>query len=317
MKATLFLLLALHLPLAGHAQSYPSRPIRVIIGQAAGGGTDIVMRSMAPKLSDGLGQQVVIENKTGASGIIAADLVAKAQADGHTLLMAPSGVMVGNVVMKKKLPYSVDDFTPVSLIGTFPMLLVVNSATPARSLDELVKYIRANPRQASSAGSGYAFELQTAALAQRVNLDITFVPFRGANESVQAVASKEVLMTFSDVGPAFGAIQSGLLRPLAVTSPERLSEFPDVPTFAELGFPELQAEYWMALFAPANMPRGVSERISAEVRKALADEEVRTTLKARWVQPWPEEPQVLRARIQSNIEKWTAVRKAAKLEQVE
>jgi tripartite-type tricarboxylate transporter receptor subunit TctC len=299
------------------SQDFPSKPIRLVVGLAAGGGTDLVARAIAPKLAEALGQQVIVENRTGASGIIAADYVAKAPPDGHTLLLAPSSALVANVVMKKKLPYSEKDFAAVSLVGTFHMMLVVNSATPVRNVNELVQYMKAQPNKANVSGSGYTFELQSASFGHRVGSKITFVPFRGTNESVQALLGNEVLMSFADVGPAFGLLKGGQLRALAVTSKARLPEFADVPTFSELGFPELEAEYWMGIFAPSKTNPAIVERLNAELRKVLAQDDVKAMLKARWLEPRAEGAAAVGERVRVDLRKWNAVRANAGLEMAE
>ncbi|MGH8726507.1 MAG: Bug family tripartite tricarboxylate transporter substrate binding protein, partial [Burkholderiales bacterium] len=219
--------------LAGTApaqDAYPSKPIRVLVGYAAGGGNDIIVRVMQPELQKGLGQPVIVENKPGAQGIIAADLAAKATPDGYTIMMGPSGPMTINPATYSKLPYSpTRDFTPISMICEFPLLVTVSAASPIRSLKDLIAYARANPGKSNYASSAGIFQITTEMFKQRTGTAIEMIPYKSSGESVQAVVAGQVLMTITDPAPATGALKAGTLRGLAVTSGRRHPSWPDLP----------------------------------------------------------------------------------------
>ncbi len=296
---------------SANASNWPVRPVRIVLGLAAGGGTDTIARTIAPLLSARLGQPVIVENRAGASGIIAGEHVARSAPDGHTLMLAPSGIMVANIVMKRSLPYSVQDFAPISLICTFPLLLVTDPALPPRTLADFITWLKANPGRANAGGSGPAFELLTALFSQRVGAPLTFIPFKGSNEAVQAILAHDVTMAIVDVGPALGALRGQRLRALAATSPRRLPEFPDVPTVIESGYPDLEAEYWMGLFAPARTPPEILRRLEVEVHAVLRQAEVEQAFSAKLVEVRPSTAQELGAKVNAEIQRWGAVRAAA------
>jgi tripartite-type tricarboxylate transporter receptor subunit TctC len=294
-----------------------TRHLTLVVGLAAGGGTDTVARVLQPKLQEALGQTVIVENRAGASGLIAADYVARATADANLLMLAPSGVIVSSFVIRKKMPFALQDLAPVGLVCTFPMLLVADARLPVRTLAELVAYAKANPGKANSSGSGSAFELQTALFSQRTGAQLQFVQYKSTTESVSAVVAGDVLMTFADAGPALGAIRGGRLRVLAVTSEQRSPDFPDAPTMREAGFPELEAEYWMGLFAPARAPAAGLQRVEAEMKKILALPDVRASLAAKLVEPRWSTGAEFGERIQADIARWSGVRTAASIPQVD
>lgn len=255
--------------------NYPAKPVRVVIGLAAGGGIDVIARVVAQKMSDSMGQPVLVENKPGASGIIAAEFVAKAPADGYTLMMAPSGPMVFNAVMFQKLPYApVRDFVPVGMVASFPLIAVVNASTPVRSMRELADYAKANPAKANYAASTAAFQLTTELFNIQAGVKLENITYKGTNESLTAVIAGDVLTTIADSGPASGAIRGGKVRALAVTSPRRMAAFPEVPTMAEAGFPQLDVQLWAGLFAPAGTPPAIVKRLEDELGKALKSPDV-------------------------------------------
>jgi tripartite-type tricarboxylate transporter receptor subunit TctC len=243
--------------------------------------------------------------------------VAKAPPDGQTLMLVPSGVIVASAVIRKKLPFALGDLAPVCLVCTFPMLLVVDAKLPVKSLADLVAYVKANPSRANSSGSGPAFQLQAALFAQRIGAPIQFVQYKGTNESVTGVVTGDVLMTFADAGPAMGAIRGGRVRVLAVTSPQRVSEFPDAPTMRELGFPELEADYWMGLMAPARTPAPQLLKIEAEVRRIMELPDVKAGLATKSVEPRWSSGADFGERIRKDIARWNEVRTVAGIPQVD
>ncbi len=257
------------------ARNFPNKPVRIVVGLAAGGGIDVIARVVAQKMSENLGQPVLVENKPGASGIIAAEFVAKAPADGYTLMIAPSGPMVFNAVMFTKLSYSpTRDFVPLGMVASFPLIAVVNAATPIKTMRELADYARANPAKANYAASTAAFQLTTELFNIHAGTALQNITYKGTNESIASVLSGDVLTTIADSGPASGAIRSGKVRALAVTSPKRMSAFPDVPTMAEAGFPQLDVQLWAGLFAPAGTPPAIGRKLEDELAKALKSPDV-------------------------------------------
>src|SRR5689334_16886255 len=227
-RVLLFLIAASLVPLSALGQErWPAKPVRVVVGYSAGGGNDIVMRLLAPELAKGLGQPVVVDNRPGAQSIIAAELVARSSPDGYTLLMGPSGPMTINPATYSKLPYDpIRDFAPVSLIAQFPLIVTVNAKLPIRSVQELVGYARANPGAANYASSAGVFQLATELFKQKTGTSFTLIPYKGSNESVQAVVSGLVTMTIVDPPPASPALRNGTLRALAVTSAHRHPSWP-------------------------------------------------------------------------------------------
>src|SRR3954470_2622518 len=202
---------------AGAAQDYPKKPIRIVVGYSAGGGNDIIVRVIAPRLSEALGQPVLVDNKPGAQSIIGAELVAKAAPDGYTILMGPSGPMTINPATYSKLSYSPQrDFAPISMIASFPLIVTVNAGLNIGSIKELIDYAKANPVKANYASSAGIFQIATELFKQRTGTAIEMIPYKSSGESVQAVLAGQVLMTIVDPPPATGPMKAGTLRALAV-----------------------------------------------------------------------------------------------------
>ena len=202
-----------------HAQQdFPNKPVHIIVGYAAGGGNDIIVRVVAPKMSEGLGQPVIIENKPGAQGIISCEYVAKSAPDGYTLLMGPSGPMTMNPAIYSKLPYApLKDFAPISMIGDFPLILVVSASLPANSVKELIAYAKARPDKVNYAASAAPFQLAAELFNQKTGTKFVHIPYKSSGESVGAVMSGQVTMTIMDPPPAIGPLKGGKVRGLAVT----------------------------------------------------------------------------------------------------
>jgi len=301
------------LPALSLAQdAYPSKPVRIVVGYSAGGGNDLIVRIMAPKLGEGLGQPVIVENKPGAQSIIAADLVAKSAPDGYTLLMGPSGPMTMNPATYAKLSYSpTRDFAPVSMLATFPLALVVQAAGPLKTVNDLVAFAKANPQKVSYASSAAPFQIAAELFKQRTGTQFIHVPYKGSGESVSSVVGGQVTMTIADTAPMSGALRGGTIRALAVTSPQRHAAMPDVPTFAEAGVPGMDFVLFTALFAPAGTPQPVVARLNREVARVLALPEVRDGFARLSVDPAPGTPDALAETVKRDIERWTGVAKAA------
>jgi tripartite-type tricarboxylate transporter receptor subunit TctC len=300
--------------LSALGQEYPAKPIRILVGYAAGGGNDIIVRVMAPELQKGLGQPVVVENKPGAQSIIAAEAAAKSAPDGYTVLMGPSGPMTINPATYSKLPYDPQrDFAPVSLIAEFPLFVTVNAKLPIHSVKELVAYIKAHPDQANYASSAGVFQITTELFKQKTGTQLTMIPYKGSNESVQSVASGQVLMTIVDPPPATPAIKSGTLRALAVTSARRHPAWPDVPTLTEAGIPDMEVPVWTAFFVPAKTPEAIVARLQKEVARVVHTPEVKERFAAMGIEPVGSTPEELGAVLARDLAKYKAVAKAANI----
>jgi tripartite-type tricarboxylate transporter receptor subunit TctC len=312
MKIIRALLLAAALPAA--AQDYPARPIRIIVGYAAGGGNDLIVRVMAPRLSEALGQPVIVENKPGAQAIIATETVAKAAPDGYTILMGPTGPMAMNPATYAKLPYSsTRDFAPISTIGQFPLIVTVGASLPVHSVKELIDYAKKNPGKANYGSSAAAFQIATELFKQRTGTEFVHIPYKSSGESVQATVAGQVTMTICDPPPASGPLRAGTVRALAITSSERHPSWPDVPTLAEAGVPDVEVWLWTGFFAPARTPAAIVARLQKETARVVRLPEVLDGLGKLGVDPVGGSSEELRTRLARDIEKWTAVAKAANI----
>lgn len=296
------------------AQTWPTRPIRLVVGYSAGGGNDLIARIVGAKLQERLGQPMVVDNKPGAASIVAAELVAKAQPDGYTLLVAPSGPMTINPAVYAKLPYAPDkDFAPISLLAEFPLLLVVGADQPIKSVRELIAWGRAHPDKANYASSATPFQLASELFNQRTGSKFQHIPYRGSGDAAQAVASGQVLMTIADSGPISGPLSAGKLRALAITTDKRDPAFPDVPTLAESGVPDMAISLWTGLVAPAGTPAEIVALLNKAIVETLALPEVRTALEKIAVAPRSTSPQEYRELIARDAARWKAVAAAANI----
>jgi tripartite-type tricarboxylate transporter receptor subunit TctC len=296
------------------AQTYPTKPIRLVVGYSAGGGNDLIARIVAAKLQEKLGQPIVVDNKPGAQSIVAAELVAKAAPDGYTLLVAPSGPMTINPAVYAKLPYDpAKDFAPISLLAEFPLLLVVGADQPIKSVRELIDYGRANPGKANYASSATPFQLASELFNQRTGSKFQHIPYRGSGDAAQAVASGQVLMTIADTGPISGPLSAGKLRALAITADKRDPAFPDVPTLAEAGVPNMAISLWTGLVAPAGTPTEIVARLNKAIAETLALAEVRTALDKIAVTPRSTTPEQYRVLIARDAARWKTVAAAANI----
>ncbi|MBO9329201.1 tripartite tricarboxylate transporter substrate binding protein [Achromobacter xylosoxidans] len=267
--------------LAQDASAWPQRPLRLIVGFVPGGGTDVSARILSARLSTVLGQQVVVENKPGASGLIAADYVAKADADGYTLLLAnmQSTVAAPYVVQSNLDP--IKDFTAVRYIGSVPNVLVVNPAKhPYTSVQNLVDDARAKPKQLlyASSGMGSPQHLSAARFSQIAGVTMEHVPYKGSGQAMTDLLGGSVDLNFDTLPGAINQIQAGKLRPLAVTSAERSKRLPDVPTLAESGIKGLDVVQWYAVLAPARLPQPVLDKLDRALAQTLADPEIQSKL---------------------------------------
>jgi tripartite-type tricarboxylate transporter receptor subunit TctC len=301
-------------PLPAAAQeNYPGKPIRIVIGYSAGGGNDIIVRVMTQELSKGLGQPVIVDNKPGAQSIIAAEHVAKQPADGYTILMGPSGPMTINPATYSRLPYDpVRDFAPISMICSFPLLLVVDSKLPVKSVKELIDYAKANPGNSNYASSAGIFQIATEMFKQRTGTKIEMIPYKSSGESVQSLISGQVMMTLVDPPPVTGPLKSGTVRGLAVTSPQRHPSWPELPTLKEAGV-DMEVPVWTAFFAPAKTPPAIVARLQKEVARVVQTAEVKERFAGMGLDPVGGSSDALAKQVAADIQKWTAVARAANI----
>ncbi len=265
---------SLGLPSLAAAAAYPTRPITLVVPFAAGGAVDMSGRLIAEPLSRSLGQPVVIDNRGGAGGAIGSAFVAKAAPDGYTLVVTSQSTHVVNPAMNPKLPYdAVKDFEPITLIGRLANVLVINAALPIKSFEDLVKYARANPNALNyaSAGKGSVAHLSMELLKNQANIPMTHIPYRGAGVALTDLLSGQVQLTWNNLSSNLSNIQSGKLRALAVASPTRVPQLPDVPTFDELKLPDLNLTSWNGLAAPAKTPVAIVNQLYVETRKIIND----------------------------------------------
>jgi tripartite-type tricarboxylate transporter receptor subunit TctC len=298
---------------AAAQETYPAKPVRVVIGYSAGGGNDIIVRVMTPELSKGLGQPVIVDNKPGAQSIIAAEYVAKQPADGYTILMGPSGPMTINPATYSKLPYDpVRDFAPISMICSFPLLLVVDPKLPVKNVKELIDYAKANPGKSNYASSAGIFQVASEMFKQRTATKIEMITYKSSGESAQSVISGQVMMTLIDPPPVSGPLKSGTVRGLAVTSPQRHPSWPELPTLKEAGV-DMEVPVWTAFFAPAKTPPAIVARLQKEVARVVQTPEVKERFAGMGLDPVGGSSEDLGKQVASDIQKWTAVAKAANI----
>ena len=294
--------------------AFPQRPIRIIVGYSAGGGNDIIARIVAGRMSEGLGQPVIIDNKPGAQSIIAAEFVAKSPPDGYTVLMGPSGPMTIVPATHAKIPYHpLRDFIPLSMIGQFPLLLIVNARSPIKTIQELVAFAKTNPNAANYGSGAAPFQMASELFNLRTGTKFTHIPYKGAGDAAKAVIANEVLMTIADPAPIAGAIKSGLIRPLAVTSAKRHPSWPDLPTMAESDIPGMEINIWTGLLVPTGTPAAIVKRLQDEIVRTVRLPDVKQRLEAMGVDPVGNTSEEYGRIIAADMERWSAVAKAANI----
>jgi tripartite-type tricarboxylate transporter receptor subunit TctC len=296
------------------AQDFPTKAIRIIVGYTVGGGNDIIVRVLQAKLSEGLGQPVIVENRPGAQGIVSCEIVAKAAPDGYTLLMGPSGPMTMNPAIYSKLPYSpLQDFAPISMIGDFPLILVVGASLPVNSVAELIAYAKARPDQVNYAASAAPFQLAAELFNQKTGTRFAHIPYKSSADSLNAVISGQVTMTIMDPPPAIGPLKGGKARGLAVTSAKRDPSWPDLPTLAEAGGPDIEIRLFTGFLAPAATPPAIVKQLQQELARVVKLPEIKERLGQMAIVPSGNTPEEFRKIIAADIAKWTAVAKAANI----
>ncbi|HUP94498.1 MAG TPA: tripartite tricarboxylate transporter substrate binding protein [Burkholderiales bacterium] len=295
------------------AQSYPTRPIRVVVALAAGGPTDIVIRIVAAKMTEQLGQQLVIDNRAAAGGSVAGEIVANAPADGYTLFAGANGTIAIAPSLFTKLPFSVaKDFTPVALVGNSPFAVMVHPGVPANSVKELLALAKSKPGGINygSSGQGGTGHLATELLVMMTGVRMTHVPYKGAGPALIGLVGKEIELMISGLASGLPYIKQRQVRAIAVTSPRRLPHLPDVPPVSDT-VPGYEAGSWYAFLTRAGTPRAIIERLNREAVIAIKSPDVNAKLIASGVDPEPITPEQLAAKIRVETERWAKVVKAA------
>jgi tripartite-type tricarboxylate transporter receptor subunit TctC len=292
---------------------YPNRPIRIVVGFTPGGGNDIIARIFGQKLSESLGQPVIIENKPGAGAMLATEYVARSAPDGYTLLVGASGAMTISPAVYEKMNYdTMRDFKPVSEMGSFPLILIVNAKSPFKSLADLVAYAKANPEKANYSSSSAAFQLATELFKQKTGVPMQMIPYKGANDSVTAVLSGEVTATIADAGPVIGQVNGGTVRALAVAAPTRAESLPDVPTMKEAGA-DVEAVLWSGIFVPAATPPDIVSKLEAEFIRIARLPDVVSRLKQLNIDSVGNSSEEFSRIIAADLERWKAVARAGNI----
>ena len=291
------------------AQAYPAKPVRLLIGFSAGGGTDIIARGLAPRMTEQLGQQVIVDNRPGANGMIAAELAAKAPPDGYTLLVAPGNYVFGQAMETKQSLDMTTAFAPVTLLAQTPLVAAVHPSMPIGNIKQLIALAKAQPDKLSyaSGGIGGSGHLGVELFKSLTLVKIVHVPYKGNGAAIADLIGGQVPMCFCTLPSVFSLVKGGRLRALAVTTAKRTAFAPDLPTIAESGLPGYEMSQWYGLLAPTGTPAAAIERMNAEVAKALTHPDVRTRLAAEGAEPVSSTPQEFGRFYRSEIVKWTGV----------
>ncbi len=298
------------LPSTAHAQSYPTKPITIIVPFSAGGTTDILARFVGLHMGTTLGQPVIVDNRAGAGGNIGGQAAARANADGYTIFMGTVGTHAINQSLYKKMPFDpIKDFAPLSRVAMVPNLLVANPGQPYKSVKELIAYAKANPGKVNfaSAGNGSSIHLSGELFKQMTGVDMQHVPYKGSAPAVADLLGGQTSIMFDNMPSAIPHVKGGKLRAIAVTTATRSPALPDVPTIAEAGVPGYEATSWFGLLAPAGTPPAVVAQLNGAILKALADPDVKTKLAEQGAEPHPEKPEQFAAFIGSETAKWGKV----------
>ena len=316
--AALLMLAATALPAAVHAQSaaYPAKPVRLIVPSPPGDGSDLMARAIGDRLTQALGQPVVVDNRPGAGGRVGTEAAAKATPDGYTLIMGNAGSHGINAALYRDLPYDIErDFMPITQVMRAPNVLVVNGALPANSVAEFIALLKASPGKYSygSGGNGSSAHFTAEMFKTMAGVDIAHVPYKGATPALTDVIAGQVVMFMGNLPPAMGHIKTGRVRALAVTTAQRSALVPDIPTMAESGLPGFETVAWFGLFAPAGTPREVVSRIRDEVAKIVQQPEIRERIATLGGEPVGNTPDAFAAIVRSDIAKWKEVAKRANI----
>jgi tripartite-type tricarboxylate transporter receptor subunit TctC len=303
-------------PLKARAQQidYPNRTVRIVIGFGAGGGTDTVARIFAQKLQETIGGTILIENKPGAAGRLAPETVAQSPPDANTLLGAAAGAMTIGTAIWEKIPYSIfNDFVPISMVADYPMLVLVSNSHPAKSIAELVAWLKANPDKANYPTPSPVFTLPIEHFKIKTGAPATAISYRSSNESITSLLSGQTAFAFVETPAAMPQVATGNLRALAVTVPTRIPDLPNVPTLAEAGVAEVVAGTWFALMAPAGTPMPIVRKLEAASRQIGASDDFKARLKSLSGTSIGGSADELTAQMKAEVQRWSAVVKAANI----
>ncbi|WP_416050181.1 Bug family tripartite tricarboxylate transporter substrate binding protein [Cupriavidus basilensis] len=295
------------------ADNWPAQPIRWVVPYPAGGGTDVVARTLGQAITPALGQQVVIDNRPGAATIVGADAVAHSKPDGYTLLTADTATLAANPSLYKKLPYNADkDFVHVGMVARFPLILVATPNFPARTLKEAIEYVQKNPGKVNfaSPGAGSPHHLAMELFMDQTKTRMTHVPYKGAAPAVQDLLAGQVELMFLDLASGQQNVAAGKVRALGVATPKRLTALPTVPTVAEAGVPGFEAYAWQGVVAPAGTPKPVVTRLNAELVKALKSADVQKRFEGIGVEPVSSTPEEFAQYAHAEAERWGKLIKA-------
>ena len=298
------------------AQTYPSKPVRIVVPFAAGSATDTMARAYGQELTRLLGQPLVIDNRPGASGMIGAETVAKAAPDGYTILWGTNSTNAANASLFRKLPYDQEkDFAPVAFLGSVPLIVTVNNDFPAKTLQELIAYAKANPGKISFASASSSQRVATELLNGMAGTKMTFIPYKSSPNAIGDLIAGTVQLFTADLAVTLPQVKSGKIRGLAVTSAKRTRLAPDLPTVAEAGpLPGYELIAWFGAFAPANTPRDIVATFNAAVNKAMESKELRDRLDTIGIEANPQTPEFLAGFARSEAQKWAKAIKEAGIE---
>jgi len=317
LKLPLALACALTIVAPGAMAAWPERPITIVVPAAPGGTTDIVSRLVSEKLTAALGQQVIVENRAGAGGIIGSQLVARAKNDGYTILMGNIGANAINYSLYKDLPYKASDFTPITQVVLVPNVLVVNASSPYKTVAELIAAIKKDPKNATvgSSGTGQSPHMSAEMFKQRADLDATHIPYKGAGPAVAALLGSQFTFMIDNLPSSLGSIQGGKFRALAVTSEKRSSVLPDVPTMAEAGVRDMVVTAWFGLFAPAGTDPAIVKKIQQATSEIIRKGEIADRFRALGGEPGGETPEEYAAFVDKERASWKQIVETAGLKQ--
>ena len=300
-----------------HAQAWPERSVRFLVGFAAGGPTDLAARTFASKMSETWGQQMVVENRGGAGGMVASEAAAKAAGDGYTLLLCGIAHAISQGLYKK-LPYdSKRDFAPISMIGTTPNILVINPAVPAKTVAEFIAFLKANPGRANygSSGIGASPHLTMELFKAAAGVDLVHVPYKGSSMAMADLYAGNIVAIFDNLPAQIGPVKSGKLRALGVTSAKRSALLPEVPTIAEAGLPGFEVVVWYGVCAPAATPKALQAKLETDIVRALASADLQKRLLDHGVEAQPMSAPQFAAYMQAETDKWARAIKGAGIQQ--
>jgi len=296
------------------AQGYPTKTVVIVSPYAPGGGNDVIARAMAIRLSQKLGQPVIVENKPGANAVIGADYVAKQPADGYSIVLLPTQ-HVYNSAIYEKMPFdAVKDFTPIAMVGTAPVIVATRAGAPFKNLQELIQYAKQKPANEvtfSTAGAGSTGHLAGALLAQVVGVQFQHVAYKGAAPAAQALLSGEVMVSISPPASLLPHVRAGKMVAIGMTGSKRSAAAPDIPTIREQGLKDYDAGLWYGFFGPANMPRDVVTKLNAAINAVLEDKDVRDVLAKSGVDPAGSTPEEFTRMVLADVKRWPPIVKAA------